>query len=78
MFRAVGLFICLAVAAAAAAFAWGIYVRSYWAIAVPVAFAVFAALGLVLWIGWTLVTSEWAMQPPASPKQDGPDRASGK
>jgi len=32
----------------------------------------------VLWIGWTLVTSEWAMQPPASPKQDGPDRASGK
>jgi hypothetical protein len=34
----------------------GLAARSYWALALPVAAALFFVLGLVSWIGWTIAT----------------------
>lgn len=54
--KRVGLRICIAAAAVAALFLWGIAVESYWALAIPVAVAVLTALTLMFWIGYTINT----------------------
>lgn len=73
MSRIMGLFICAVAAGAAVAFFWGLSLRSYWAIAVPVAMVTLALLGLVFWIGWTLLAGEMAAIPPSPPrKEDSP------
>ena len=54
--RLQGLVICLAAVAAAVLFLVGIFLKSYWALAVPVAVGLLWLLGLAFWIGWTLLT----------------------
>ncbi len=54
--RLQGALICLAAAIAALLFLAGIIARSYWALAVPVAALVLFVLGLVFWVGWTILT----------------------
>jgi hypothetical protein len=54
--RALGGLVCLAAIAAAGLFLYGISVESYWALALPTAALVLFVLGLVTWIGWTILT----------------------
>ena len=56
--RALGGLICLATLLAGALFLYGLAVRSYWALALPVAAFFLFVLGLVFWIGWTITTVE--------------------
>ena len=54
--RIQGGLICLGAALAALAFLWGLASGSYWALAVPVGLLVLFVLGLVFWVGWTILT----------------------
>lgn len=54
--RILGGLVCLAAVAGGALFLFGILVRSYWALALPLAALVLFVLGLVFWIGWTIAT----------------------
>jgi hypothetical protein len=54
--RLLGALLCAGAVAAAALFLAGVFARSYWALAIPVAAVVLFVLGLVSWIGWTIAT----------------------
>jgi hypothetical protein len=54
--RAQGGLICVAVVVVAASFLLGLLQQSYWALALPVAIAVFFVLGLTFWVGYTIAT----------------------
>jgi len=54
--RRTGWKICLAAAVGAALFLWGLSQESYWALALPVAAGVLAALSLAFYIGYTILT----------------------
>jgi hypothetical protein len=54
--RRTGWKICLAAAAGAALFLWGLTRESYWALALPVALGVLAALSLAFYVGYTILT----------------------
>jgi SAM-dependent methyltransferase len=54
--RVQGLVICLATVLAAIFFLIGVFMKSYWALALPVAMGFLWLLGLAFWIGWTLLT----------------------
>ena len=51
-----GALICVAAAVAALAFVGGVLRESYWALALPVAGLTLFVLGLVFWVGWTILT----------------------
>lgn len=68
--RAQGGLICLAAVAAGALFLLGLARGSYWALAVPVALAVFFALGLTFWVGWTIATIRVEPEGLAGPDAD--------
>ena len=59
--------------AAAGLFLYGISVESYWALALPVASLVLFVLGLVTWIGWTILTVRAEAEGDPLP-DPGPDR----
>ena len=54
--RLQGAILCLVTVAAAVLFLIGIFMKSYWALAIPVAVGFLWLLGLAFWIGWTLLT----------------------
>lgn len=54
--RRTGVLVCVLSLAGAAAFAWGIHLRSFWALAIPVGLGVFWVLGLAFWVGYTINT----------------------
>lgn len=54
--RWAGLRLCGLAVLLAAAFAWGLWRESYWALALPVAVGVLGALALAFWVGWTILT----------------------
>ncbi len=54
--RVLGGVVCLAAMLAGALFLYVLAVQSYWAIALPVALLFKFVLGLVFWIGWTIMT----------------------
>jgi len=54
--RTQGGLICVAVVILGAWFLLGLLQGSYWALAIPVAVAVFFALGLCFWVGYTIAT----------------------
>ena len=54
--RVLGGLVCLGSMLAGVLFLYGLAVKSYWALAVPVAALFLFALGLVFWIGWTIMT----------------------
>ena len=51
-----GAMLCLALILVALIFIWGIFIQSYWALAIPVAIGFLGILGLGFWIGWTILT----------------------
>lgn len=64
-----GAMLCLAITVVAIVFLWGIFVRNYWALAIPVMIGFLGILGLGFWIGWTILTIKTT--PPApEPKLD--------
>ena len=66
-----GVIVCLAMVVVAALFGYGVYLRSYWAIAVPVILAVLGVLALGFWIGWTMIFTETEVPgPPVEPSSD--------
>jgi energy-coupling factor transporter transmembrane protein EcfT len=70
--RIKGVLLCLASVILAALFVWGIYLKNYWALAIPLLAGVLALLALTFWIGWTLALSESELAPPTeegSPKK---------
>ncbi len=56
--RLVGVVICLGIALVGVAFIWGIALRNYWAVAIPVMIGFLAVLALGFWIGWTMAVTE--------------------
>lgn len=54
--RALGGLLCVGAVTACALFLYGLARGSYWALALPLAALVLFVLGLVFWIGWTIVT----------------------
>jgi hypothetical protein len=76
--RRIALGICVASVALAALFLVGVALRSYWALAVPVAAAVLGLASMVFWIGWAIVTQRRSLpepapaQHPAAPPQAAP------
>jgi hypothetical protein len=54
--RVLGGLVCLAAALTGVLFLYGLAVGSYWALALPVAALFLFVLGLVFWIGWTIMT----------------------
>ena len=56
--RKIGVLICVATALIVVAFIWGIALRNYWAVAIPVMIGFLAVLALGFWIGWTMAVTE--------------------
>lgn len=74
--RVLGGLVCLGALLAAALFLYGISVESYWALALPLGVGVLFVLGLVFWIGWTIVTVQIEAQgEPLPPVGGGPGGA---
>ena len=44
---------------------WGLVQQEWWAVAVPVAVLVVAAMTLLFWVGWTFISSD--AEPPQAP-----------
>lgn len=55
-------------------FVVGVLLRSYWALAIPVAGAVLTLLGMVFWIGWAIVKQKTTLAVPetGSGSRDNP------
>ena len=54
--RVLGGVVCIAALLALVLFLHGLAIESYWALALPVAALLLFVLGLVFWIGWTIMT----------------------
>lgn len=67
--RKVGFFISLSALSLALLFGYGMYIHSYWALAVPVIVGTLAALNLVFWIGWAITTIK--ISPPEADQYRG-------
>ncbi|MBI2865909.1 MAG: hypothetical protein HYX99_00920 [Chloroflexi bacterium] len=65
--KLVGVLFCIVAVVASVLFLWGIAVRNWWAIAVPVAIGFIAVMGLTFWIGWTM-----ASEPPVEALKEKP------
>jgi hypothetical protein len=66
--RAQGGLICVGAVVLGALFLLGLLLRSYWALALPVAAGVFFVLGLVFWVGWTIATVHVEPEPAPEPE----------
>lgn len=66
--RWIALGICALSVLAALVFLLGVWGRSYWALAIPVAVAVLGLAGMVFWIGWAILTQP--APPPPAPGTD--------
>lgn len=64
-----GIIICIVTVVAAVLFVWGIVVRSYWALAIPVIIGFLGVLALGFWIGWTMIVTEEEPAGPASKQE---------
>ena len=67
--RLVGGLICVLVVVIGAVFVWGIVVRSYWAVAIPVVIGFLGMLTLGFWIGWTMAATR--IEPPPEAAEEG-------
>ncbi|MBM4332589.1 MAG: hypothetical protein FJ117_15465 [Deltaproteobacteria bacterium] len=64
--RVWGALLCLAIIGVAIFFLWGISVKSYWALAIPVLIGFLGILTLGFWIGWTILTIKTTPPAPES------------
>ena len=67
-----GVITCVAMVVAVALFGYGVYLHSYWAVAVPVILAVVGVLALGFWIGWTMIFTETEV--PSPPTESSPNK----
>ena len=51
------LLLCLVTLALMALFAYGVYLKSYWALAVPAAAFTLVVLGMIFWVGLAIITT---------------------
>ncbi len=51
------LFLCLLTLTLAVFFIYGVYVRSYWALAIPAASVTLVILGMIFWVGIAIITT---------------------
>jgi uncharacterized protein with PQ loop repeat len=51
------LLLCLFTLALAALFVYGLYIRNYWALAVPAAAVTLVVLGMVFWVGLAIISA---------------------
>jgi len=58
--------LCLVTLALAGALLYGIYLRSYWALAIPAAVITLVILGMVFWVGIAIITTRATL-----PKEKG-------
>ena len=72
-----GMKICVGSAILAALFGYGVVGGSYWALAIPVAVGVMAALWLAFWVGWTISTID-SVPPEADPYDSRFSKLAGK
>jgi uncharacterized protein with PQ loop repeat len=49
--------LCLSTLSLAALFIYGVYLKSYWALAVPAGVVTLIILGMVFWVGYAIVTT---------------------
>jgi uncharacterized protein with PQ loop repeat len=49
--------LCLATLALALFFIYGVYIRSYWALALPAAVITLVILGMIFWVGIAIITT---------------------
>lgn len=64
--RSQGGLICVGTILVGLVFLAGLLARSWWAVAIPVAVALAFVLGLVFWVGWTIMTVDLEPDPPAT------------
>jgi hypothetical protein len=69
-----GALICLGTVVLSGLFLWGIAVRNYWALAIPVLVAFLGVMALGFWIGWTMAVTE--TEPPVVEPKEEPTSAS--
>ena len=55
--RAKASSLCLLTFALGCLFIYGIYIRSYWALAIPAATATLVILGMIFWVGLAIITT---------------------
>ena len=73
--RRIGVVICVGTALIVVAFIWGIALRNYWAVAIPVVVGFLAVLSLGFWIGWTMAVTEIEMPKPELTEESAPSEA---
>ena len=73
--RALGGVVVVAAILAVALFLFGLARESYWALAIPVAIVTLFVLGLVSWIGWTILTVQTEATGDALPAEGNPSAA---
>jgi uncharacterized membrane protein len=67
--RLAGAVLVVVAVVAAALYVWGLTLQSYWALAAVVTVGFFAVLGLMVWVGITLLTARVELPEPPRPDQ---------
>ncbi|NNL85231.1 MAG: hypothetical protein HKP27_06240 [Myxococcales bacterium] len=62
--RSQGGLICVGTVLVGLIFLAGLLARSWWAVAIPVAVALAFVLGLIFWVGWTIMTVDLEPEAP--------------
>jgi hypothetical protein len=62
--------LCLAMVIISAALVYGVYIRSFWALALPALVITAVVLGAVFWVGLTIITTKNRL--PVNKKQEEP------
>ncbi|MER3397561.1 MAG: hypothetical protein C4315_00475 [Chloroflexota bacterium] len=66
--RVVGAALVILAVVVATLYIWGLTLQSYWALAAVVTVGLFAVLGLMVWVGITLLTAKIELPEPAKPE----------
>ena len=69
-----GALLCAAITGVGIVFLWGIFIRSYWALAIPVMIGFLGILALAFWIGWTILTIKTTPPAPNPPEKDSAEK----
>jgi hypothetical protein len=69
-----GALLCAAIIGVGMVFLWGIFIQSYWALAIPVMIGFLGILALAFWIGWTILTIKTTPPVPDSPERSSAEK----
>ncbi len=72
--RVVGAALVVVAVVVAALYIWGLTRQSYWALAAVVTVGLFAVLGLMVWVGITLLTAKVELPEPAKSEPNRAER----